>query len=184
MSVLNTGVGRMTPKTDIQQFVYNGSLATSYLAVNGISIQFWNMHSGMLGSTNGTTYGTVSNIAFQIARENWASFYVGIAIESPFNVDVNMSIYQMYTVATIPFFPREAKTKLLSVTIPQLYMSFGVSDAVQADGGIVGGSTAAHYCHYRVSPGLACPTIGIEFTSLAAAPTTGRFFVFDICRAS
>ena len=184
MSVLNAGVERLTPKVKIQQYAYT-ALNAAYLAVDGISLQFWNMNGGKLGSTNGSTYGTVSNIGFQMSRENWASFFFGIAIETPFNRDVNMSIYQMFTINTIPFFSRDIRSKLLSITIPaSTYISFGVSDAVQADGGLIGGLVASHYCNYSVSPGLACRTIGIEFTSTSTAPTTGNFFAFEIARAS
>lgn len=183
MSVLDAGVERLTPKVDLQQYAYN-TITTNYISVDGTSFQLWNMHSGKLGSTNGTTYGTTSQIMFQLARRNFASFMFGFAQETPHDVDINMTIYQMWEVNVVPFYARDARSKLLSITIPQAFISFSVSDAVQADGGVVGGPTAAHWAHYRVSPGLACPTIGIEFTSLSSAPTTGSFFAFEVCRAS
>lgn len=183
MGVLNPTVGRMTPKTDIQQFVYT-SLSSAYVADPAASLQFWNMWNGFLGSTNGTTYGTQSQIGIQMAREYWASLFVGVYIEVAFNRDIVMNVYQMYNIAAVPFYSRDQRTQLLSVTIPQTaFFRFALSDALPADGGLLGSSIAVNQGHYRVAPGLACPCIGIEFTA-ATAPTVGRFFSVEIGRAS
>lgn len=182
MSVLDAGVGRMTPKTDLQQIAYS-QIDSAYKVFGGNSISFWNMWNGLMGSANGTTYGTSSQIAIQMAREFWASLFVGIYIESAFNQNITMDVYQMWTVASVPFGARDIRSKLLSITIPQTnFFRFALSDALPADGGVVGTPTPANNAHFRLSPGLACPLIGIEFT--ATAPSAGRFFAFEICRAS
>ncbi|MCC6156139.1 MAG: hypothetical protein IT367_20405 [Candidatus Hydrogenedentes bacterium] len=179
--ILTPGVGRMTPKTDVQQIMYTSITGGTYTPDNSVFV--WNCGGGLLGSTNGSTYGTSSQIGIQMARHNWSSLMFGCYIETAFNQNITMNIYQMWTISTQPFYAREIFSKLLSVVIPQTaFLRFAVSDALPADGGIVGGPTVANEAHYRLSPGLSCPMIGIEFT--ATAPTTGRFFDFVICRSS
>lgn len=185
MSVLSPTVGRMTPKTDIQQFAYT-AINSAYYVVGGNSISFWDMWNGLIGSTNGTTYGTTSQIGIQMARENWASLHIGIYIETAFNQNITLDVYQMYSATSRPFSSssRDVRSKLMSVIIPQTaFFRFALSDAVPADGGVLGGSTAANNGHYRMVPGLACPFIGLEFTA-AGTPSAGRFFAIEVCRSS
>lgn len=181
MSVLSAGIGRMTPKTDLQQIAYSSINSAAYSLNN--SIYIWNMWNGLLGSTNGTTYSTRSQIGINMARENWASLFVGVYIEAAFNQNITMDVYQMWTVNTTPFDARDIYSKLLSITIPQTnFFRFSLGDGLAADGGVLGTPTPANNAHYRMAPSLACPLIGIEFT--ATAPSAGRFFDFAICRSS
>ena len=185
MSVLNSGIGRIRPIVDMQQLIYPALISTD-VRIGGDSLKFWNMRGGLLGSANGTTYGTKSQIVIQMAREAWASLYLGIYIETGFNQPIQMTLYQAFDFTTAPFdVVIDMRSTIMSVTIPASlsFFRFAISDALTADGAIIGGATVAYNAHYRLSPGLACPALGIEFVA-AVAPTVGRFWGFDVGRSS
>ena len=168
------------PTTKYTQLNYT-HITNSTSVYDGIS--FYNMWNGLLGSTNGTTYGTYSHITVPMAVANytslWASFYFDTAHNQPMTMYVTMvtdsvsSVAAYITVAT-----------LMAITIPATNaLRFTVCDGLVGEGGTIGGPTAVAQALYRILPGAACPYIDFAF-SASIAPTTGAFFAMNFSRSA
>jgi hypothetical protein len=184
MSAFAPSVIRATPRADIRQIAYSDINAAEY--VNG-DVRVYNTLGGLLGCASGTTYGTVSGVVIPMAIANWASLWVGVYIEAKFNQNITCDVHALYGYGNISgaaFGARDLRGKLASFIIPQTdYFRFSLADAVVGEGGVVGTSTAAIEAIYRMSAGMACPYIGLQFTG-GGTPSAGKFFAFNISRTS
>lgn len=162
--------------------VTNYTLWTSAASVyDGIS--FYNMWNGLLGSTNGTTYGTFSHIIVPMAVANYTSINASFYFDTAFNQSMTMQCV-MVTADTSSLATYNVVATLLSVTIPTTNgLRFVISDGLGGEGGIIGGSTAAAQALYRIIPGAACPYLAFTF-SAGSAPASGAFFNIYISRSA
>ena len=184
MSAFAPSVLKVKPQADIRQVAFSDINAAAY--VNG-DLRFYNMLGGLLGCAAGTTYGTVSAVVIPMAFANWSSLWVGIYLEAAHNQNITCDVHALsgYTNTTgAALGARDLRGKLASFIIPQTnFFRFSLADLVVGEGGVVGTSTAANDACYRISPGIACPYIGLQFTG-AGTPSAGKFFAFNIGRTA
>jgi hypothetical protein len=182
MSAFDTVVKRVQPQVT-QDRIVNTAITSALYTANDVYI--WNMQNGKIGSTNGTTYGTYSLIGIEMARRRWSNLWLGFYADAWWNQATTLSVWATTAINSVPLNATDRRCKLLSIIIPSAstFFRFSISDALAGEGGIVGVATASYDATYRIQPGLACPQIGLEFTT-ASAPTTGTLSIVDICRTT
>lgn len=183
MSAFDSVLKRVQPQV-VQNRILNTTL-TSAAYDSGDGVYIWNMQAGKLGSINGSTYGTYSLIGIDMARGRWSNLWVGIYAGTWWNQNTTFSVFGETGIQSVPLNVGDQRVKLLEVTITSgiTNFRFGFSDALPADGGVVGSSVVALDAHYRVHPGLACPQVAIQFVA-GGAPSSGIIEVIDICRTT
>lgn len=184
MSAFDTVVKRVQPQVSLERLTPSNLTSGAYSS-NGIYA--WTLQAGKLGSINGSTYGTYGLIGIEMARNRWSNLWIGISCGAWWNQATTLSVYGIGTsgITVTPLNIIDQRCKLLSVTIASgaTNMRFSISDALAADGGVIGGSTVVADATYRIQPGLACPQIAIEFVT-GSAPSSGAIDFIDICRTT
>lgn len=150
-------------------------------AMGGILTQ--NMQGGLLGSSDGTTYGSTSRfyVPLRAAPQKYgeARLDMEIALADAFNQAVSLILYSATAVGT------RLKPITSTITLPastRLRLSFSADPA--GDLGTAGTATAADQAHYEI-PEMRGATPGIVFEfNKTTTPTAGKFTTFTISRTA
>ncbi len=134
-------------------------------------IVFYDFHTGLLGSTDGTTPGTASTIAIPFSDANYRDFSLQIRTGGLF-YDQNTTL-ALFAANSINNSANSRNGKLLSFVLPaSSAIRISIGSATAGQGAIVGGASAVQNAFYDVSVPAGTPFIHITL-SAGVAPSTG-----------
>jgi hypothetical protein len=135
-------------------------------------ILFYNLHTGLLGSTDGSTPGTTSVIVIPLAVNYWRDIFIHIRTGANFfDQATTLGLYSAWNNTVVS---NSRSSKLMEITLSaSTDVRISMGNGKEGQGGSAGGATASDRDHYEVSVPEAAPYIQLLLTA-STAPTTGQ----------